>query len=121
MIMGVIIAISGLMLFFIPCVRRYVERKGITQHEVDMGRKVQVSECTVQAVGSLSAGVGWEGLGRGSSHDNGRDHRHQWSHVILHTVCETICRETGDNATRGRHGAQSTGTVGVGLLGQGVI
>ena len=40
-IMGAIIALSGLMLFFIPCVRSYVEkRQCITQHDVDMGRKV---------------------------------------------------------------------------------
>ena len=40
-IMGSVIAFSGLMLFFIPCVRSYVEKKdGITQHDVDMGRKV---------------------------------------------------------------------------------
>ena len=40
-IMGAIITLSGIMLFFIPCVRSYVEkRQCITQHEIDMGRKV---------------------------------------------------------------------------------
>jgi len=38
-ITGVIIAISGLMLFFIPCVQRWQEKKrGVSQHDYDMGR-----------------------------------------------------------------------------------
>lgn len=38
---GAIIAVSGAMLYFIPCVQRWQEnRSGVSRHDYDMGRIV---------------------------------------------------------------------------------
>lgn len=50
---GTMVAISGLMLFFIPCVRRWEDRKkgGASEHDIQMGKRTdKVEEIEMEPV-----------------------------------------------------------------------